>query len=189
MGYNCSHEQFLQWTKNESGGAGGGSVYDVCWHSVDFPLDCHSMRTKKVTLLIIPRASFCYLTHSPSCRYPLSIDFPSSVVNLSESCPIHLWQWLCLWYKQSIWLSQTVWNLAAFFFFSISLRGRSVVCISHSIAKKTLTPQNGNMKGKMAPLLGQEMCKWGFILTMANPFTMAIHISMLRLLQIPWATS
>lgn len=116
MGYNCSHEQFLQWTKNESGGAGGGSVYDVCWHSVDFPLDCHSMRTKKVTLLIIPRASLCYLTHSPSCRYPLSIDFPSSVVNLSESCPIHLWQWLCLWYKQSIWLSQTVWNLAAFFF-------------------------------------------------------------------------
>lgn len=161
------------------------SVYGAWWYSTDVLSGFCNVMTQRATLLILSRASLCCLTHFLSYPNPVSIDFTSSVVNLSESCPVHLCQCLCLWYKQSIWLSQTVWNLA---FSATSRHGRSIVCVLYSIAKKRLTPQNGHMKGKMDPLLGQEMCKWGLILTMGNSLTTVIHIFMLWLPCVPWAT-
>lgn len=53
------------------------------------------------------------------------------------------------------------------------------------MAKQRLTLKMVMMKGEMTPLLGQEMCKWGLILTTADSLTMAIHISRYDYLEFP----
>ena len=104
-------------------------------------------------------------------------------VNLSESCLIHFGQWLCSWYTDLHRGCEicffVVWNLV-FCLFCLQFHFVVDLLYVHSTSlPRRLTLQNGNMKDKMAALLDQEICKWGFILTIADPFTMAIHISML----------
>lgn len=158
MGFNCNHGQFLNMNKEWIRWCWGKFCLLCVLILCGFPFRLSQCEDKEGDFINYPKSlpllfgSFFFMSVSFSHR------FPSSVVDLSELCPIHLWQWLCLWYKQSISFTHTVRNLGCcvFFFFSLTLWW-SVVCVSYSFATKRLIPQNGNMNGKMALPLGREI--------------------------------
>lgn len=157
----------------------------MCKSSVDFPLDCHSERTKKVTLLIIPRASLCYSAHSFSCQYPLAIDFlPRLLTCLNRAPSTSNNGFACDTRNQ--YVLHRLWGIWAVFFFFFSLCGDLWYVYPIHLPQR-------DWSLKMVTWRAKWLCCWvgkfEFILTIGNPFTMAINISMLWLPRIPWATS
>ena len=188
MGFNCNHGQFLNMNKEWIRWCWGKFCLLCVLILCGFPFRLPQCEDKEGDFINYPKSlpllfsSFFFMSVSFSHR------FPSSVVDLSELCPIHLWQWLCLWYKQSISFTHTVRNLGCcvLFFFSVSLCGDLLY-----VYPIPLPQRDWSLKTViwMEKWLSCWVGKYEFILTTANPFTMTINMFMLWLPWIPWATS
>lgn len=139
MGFNCNHGQFLNMNKEWIRWCWGKFCLLCVLILCGFPFRLSQCEDKEGDFINYPKSlpllfgSFFFMSVSFSHR------FPSSVVDLSELCPIHLWQWLCLWYKQSISFTHTVRNLGCcvFFFFQSHFVVICCMCILFLCHKET----------------------------------------------------
>lgn len=176
LGYNCNYAQFLKcWW---------GRFHLWCVMVLfGFPLRLSQRDDKGDTLLLFPRASLCFKL----------ILFHASILYLSVSLPQLV---TCLNFAPSIPVVDSACDTINMAFTDCVKSGPFLQChirldllyVYTSPLPRRLTLRNGHTKNKITPLLGQEMCKGKFILTMANSSSVAIHIFMSWLSWILWAT-
>lgn len=155
-GLNCNHGQSLNMNKECIRWCWGRFCLLCVQILCGFPFRLSQWEDKEGDFINYPKSlpllfsSFFFMSVSFSHRFPLLGCWPVWIVP-------HPPLTMALLVIQEINMSYTDCEESGLFFFFFLTLWWSVVCVSHSFATKRLIPQNGNMKGKMALLLGREI--------------------------------